>query len=134
MGRYAFHEDGVPFVWRMIFRKTATRFSGSCFGGIKPLMSVHDRPAVESSDVLLAALERANDAVVILDQDHRITHFNASAERIWGVARAEIRVGPPARSASMTSTKTAEPNSRSHVPTATVCALRCHSRMSDPAE
>src|ERR1700730_14085115 len=95
MGRYAFREDGVPFVWRMIFRKTATHFSGSCFGGIKPLMSVHDRPAVESSDVLLAALERANDAVVILDQDHRITHFNASAERIWGVARAEI-LGRPA--------------------------------------
>src|ERR1700758_3590280 len=63
--------------------------------GIKPLMSVHERPAVESSDVLLAALERSNDAVVILDQDHRITHFNASAERIWGVARAEI-LGRPA--------------------------------------
>ena len=53
-------------------------------------MSVHDRSAVESSEVLLAALERANDAVVILDQDHRITHFNASAERIWGLARAGI--------------------------------------------
>src|ERR1700753_2569075 len=58
-------------------------------------MFVHDRPAVESSDVLLAALERANDAVVILDQDHRITHFNASAERIWGLARAGI-LGRPA--------------------------------------
>jgi diguanylate cyclase (GGDEF)-like protein/PAS domain S-box-containing protein len=58
-------------------------------------MSVHDRPAVESSDVLLAAIERANDAVVILDQDHRITHFNAAAERIWGIARAEV-LGRPA--------------------------------------
>ena len=53
-------------------------------------MSVHDRLPVESSDVLLAALERANDAVVILDQDHRITHFNASAERIWGRVRADV--------------------------------------------
>ena len=59
------------------------------------MMSVHDRPAVESSDVLLAAIERANDAVVILDQDHRVCHFNASAERIWGLARAEI-LGRPA--------------------------------------
>src|SRR6202000_1827530 len=50
---------------------------------------------VESSDVLLAALERANDAVVILDQDRRITHFNASAERIWGISRTEI-LGQPA--------------------------------------
>ena len=58
-------------------------------------MSVHERPAVENSDVLLAALERANDAVVILDHDHRITHFNASAERIWGLARAEV-LGRPA--------------------------------------
>ena len=60
---------------------------------IRPPM--HDRPAVESADVLLAALERANDAVVILDQDHRISHFNASAERIWGVGRAGI-LGRPA--------------------------------------
>src|SRR5579871_110806 len=58
-------------------------------------MSVHDRPSVESSDVLLAALERANDAVVILDQDLRITHFNASAERIWGRPGAEM-LGRPA--------------------------------------
>lgn len=58
-------------------------------------MSLHDRSAPENPDVLLAALERANDAVVILDQDHRITHFNASAERIWGIARSEI-LGRPA--------------------------------------
>ncbi|HET7887121.1 MAG TPA: EAL domain-containing protein [Bradyrhizobium sp.] len=58
-------------------------------------MSVPQRAAVESSDVLLAALERANDAVVILDQDHRVTHFNASAELIWGLARAAI-LGQPA--------------------------------------
>ena len=57
-------------------------------------MSVHDRPLAESSDLLLAALERTNDAVVILDRDHRITHFNASAERIWGLARTEV-IGRP---------------------------------------
>jgi diguanylate cyclase (GGDEF)-like protein/PAS domain S-box-containing protein len=79
----------------MIFRKATTHFSGSCFGVIDPLMSVHDRPLLESTDVLLAALEQANDAVVILDQDHRITHFNASAERIWGIGRAEV-LGRPA--------------------------------------
>jgi diguanylate cyclase (GGDEF)-like protein/PAS domain S-box-containing protein len=59
-------------------------------------MSVHDRSAVESSDVLLSALERASDAVLILDEDHRITHFNASAERIWGLARAEVLGRPTA--------------------------------------
>jgi diguanylate cyclase (GGDEF)-like protein/PAS domain S-box-containing protein len=62
---------------------------------VKPLMSVHDRPAAETSDVLLAAIERANDAVVILDQDHHVSHFNTAAERIWGVRRAEI-LGQPA--------------------------------------
>jgi len=50
---------------------------------------------MENSDVLLAAFERANEAVVILDQDHRVTHINASAERIWGIARAAI-LGRPA--------------------------------------
>ncbi len=44
----------------------------------------------QTSDVLLAALERANDAVVILDQDHRVTHFNAAAEQIWGRRREEM--------------------------------------------
>ena len=58
-------------------------------------MSVHDGPAAEISDVLLAAFERTNDAVVILDQAHRISHFNAAAERIWGLARTEI-LGRPA--------------------------------------
>src|ERR1700739_1318137 len=58
-------------------------------------MSVHDRPAAEISDVLLAALERANDAVVILDQDHHVSHFNAAAEQIWGRTRDEI-LGRPA--------------------------------------
>lgn len=58
-------------------------------------MSMHERPAVESSGVLLAAVERTSDAVVILDQDRRITHFNASAERIWGVTRTQI-LGRPA--------------------------------------
>ena len=53
-------------------------------------MSAHERPAVESSDVLLAALDRANDAVVVLDQDRQVRHFNAAAERIWGIARSEI--------------------------------------------
>ena len=58
-------------------------------------MSVPDRAAAETSDVLLAALERANDAVVILDQDHHVSHFNTAAERIWGINRAEI-LGRPA--------------------------------------
>ena len=53
-------------------------------------MSVPDRAAAETSDVLLAVLERANDAVVILDQDHRIRHFNGAAEQIWGRSRGEV--------------------------------------------
>ena len=58
-------------------------------------MSLHDQSATENSDVLLAALEQSNEAVVILDQDQRVSHFNASAERMWGIARTEI-LGRPA--------------------------------------
>ncbi len=58
-------------------------------------MSLHDQSATENSDVLLAAFEQSNDAVVILDQDQRVSHFNASAERMWGIARTEI-LGRPA--------------------------------------
>jgi len=53
-------------------------------------MSAPDNPATETLDVLLAALERADDGVVIVDDAHRITHFNASAERIWKLARADV--------------------------------------------
>jgi diguanylate cyclase (GGDEF)-like protein/PAS domain S-box-containing protein len=53
-------------------------------------MSASDHLATETPDVLLAALERADDGVVIVDGAHRITHFNASAERIWKLARTDV--------------------------------------------
>ena len=53
-------------------------------------MRAPDYPAVETPDLLLAALERANDAVVIVDSDLRVSHFNAAAELIWGQDRAEV--------------------------------------------
>ncbi len=56
-------------------------------------MLVHDCPAVETPEFLLAALEQASDAVVIVDSDHRVRYFNAAAERIWGFSRARILGG-----------------------------------------
>jgi diguanylate cyclase (GGDEF)-like protein/PAS domain S-box-containing protein len=53
-------------------------------------MNAREYPLVETPDVLLAALERANDAVVIIDSDLRVSHFNAAAELIWGLGRAEV--------------------------------------------
>jgi diguanylate cyclase (GGDEF)-like protein/PAS domain S-box-containing protein len=53
-------------------------------------MRAHDDPLVETADVLLAALERANDAVVVVDGDLRVRHVNAAAELIWGVDRADM--------------------------------------------
>ena len=44
----------------------------------------------ETPEVLLAALERAEEGIVIVDSAHRITHFNAGAERIWKLARADV--------------------------------------------
>src|ERR1700746_1036766 len=43
--------------------------------------------------VLLAALERANEAILIVDDDLRVNHFNAAAELIWGMDRAEVLGG-----------------------------------------
>jgi diguanylate cyclase (GGDEF)-like protein/PAS domain S-box-containing protein len=54
------------------------------------MMRAHDDPLVETADVLLAALERANDAVVVIDGDLRVSHVNAAAELIWRVARADM--------------------------------------------
>jgi PAS domain S-box-containing protein len=49
-----------------------------------------DAPDDIAGDVLLAAFERASDAVVILDHDHHVSHFNAAAELVWGMPRAEV--------------------------------------------
>jgi diguanylate cyclase (GGDEF)-like protein/PAS domain S-box-containing protein len=54
------------------------------------MMRTSDFPVVESPDVLLAAIERANDAVVIIDGNLCVSHFSAAAELIWGLERAEV--------------------------------------------
>ncbi len=53
-------------------------------------MRAPDYPALETPDLLLAAFERANDAVVIIDSDLHVSHCNAAAELIWGLDRAEM--------------------------------------------
>ena len=53
-------------------------------------MRATDCTAVESPEFLLAALEQAADAVLILDGDLRVSHCNAAAETIWGSPRAEL--------------------------------------------
>jgi diguanylate cyclase (GGDEF)-like protein/PAS domain S-box-containing protein len=53
-------------------------------------MFASDCVATETPDVLLAALECADDGVVIVDGARRITHFNAGAERLWKLARTDV--------------------------------------------
>lgn len=53
-------------------------------------MHASDCPTVDTTEFLLAALEQASEAVVIVDSDLRISHFNAAAEAIWGVPRTEV--------------------------------------------
>jgi diguanylate cyclase (GGDEF)-like protein/PAS domain S-box-containing protein len=53
-------------------------------------MRAHACPVVETPEFLLAALERANEAVVIVDHELRVSHFNAAAELIWQLDRAEV--------------------------------------------
>ena len=53
-------------------------------------MRASDCPTVDTSEFLLAALEQASEAVVIIDSDLRVSHFNAAAESIWGVTRQDI--------------------------------------------
>lgn len=53
------------------------------------MMAASDCVVTEMPDVLRAALERADDGIVIIDGARRITHFNAGAERIWKLTRAE---------------------------------------------
>src|ERR1700716_2306343 len=54
------------------------------------MMSERETAAGETPDFLLAALERAHEAVVIVDRDLHVSFFNAAAELIWGLDRAEV--------------------------------------------
>lgn len=53
-------------------------------------MHAIDHAVAKTPDVLLAALERTNDAIVIVDGELNVSHFNAAAELIWGMDRAEV--------------------------------------------
>jgi diguanylate cyclase (GGDEF)-like protein/PAS domain S-box-containing protein len=53
-------------------------------------MRASDCPTVDTSEFLLAALEQASEAVVIIDSDLHVSHFNVAAESIWGVTREDI--------------------------------------------
>ena len=53
-------------------------------------MHASDCPTVDTTEFLLAALEQASEAVVIIDGDLHVSHFNAAAESVWGVAREDI--------------------------------------------
>jgi diguanylate cyclase (GGDEF)-like protein/PAS domain S-box-containing protein len=53
-------------------------------------MDASGYPTVDTPEFLLAALEQASEAVVIIDGDLHISHFNAAAESIWGVPRTEV--------------------------------------------
>ncbi|MGY2903033.1 EAL domain-containing protein [Bradyrhizobium sp. URHC0002] len=53
-------------------------------------MRASDFPTIDTTEFLLAALEQASEAIVIVDSDLCIRHFNAAAEAIWGVRRAEV--------------------------------------------
>ncbi len=53
-------------------------------------MHALDGGVAETPEILLAALERVNDGIVIVDANRHVSHFNAAAERIWGMSRAEV--------------------------------------------
>jgi diguanylate cyclase (GGDEF)-like protein/PAS domain S-box-containing protein len=53
-------------------------------------MRACDCSAAESSEFLLAALEQASDAVIIVDGNLRVSHCNAAAELIWATPRAQL--------------------------------------------
>jgi len=44
----------------------------------------------ETSDFMLAAVERCSDSMVFIDADLRIRHLNAAAERLFGCSRADL--------------------------------------------
>jgi len=81
---YAFRENGASPPRSDLDRQ---------HGHLGWMMSERDTRVVETPDFLLAALERADEAVVIFDRDLHVGFFNAGAEMIWGKNRAEVLGG-----------------------------------------
>lgn len=50
----------------------------------------HARASAVNGGRLEQILEQALDAVVSIDEENRVTFFNAAAERLWGYARQEV--------------------------------------------
>ena len=46
--------------------------------------------ASDTARSLLAGIEQATTAVVMIDADNNVIHFNAAAERMWGYDRSEV--------------------------------------------
>ncbi|WP_407174915.1 EAL domain-containing protein [Bradyrhizobium sp. STM 3562] len=53
-------------------------------------MRAHDLSAAETPELPLAALERANDAIVFIDGDFRVSYFSKAAEEMWGLDRDDV--------------------------------------------
>src|SRR6218665_470865 len=44
----------------------------------------------DAARTLLAGIEQAADAIVMIDSHNAIIHFNAAAEQLWGYQRGEV--------------------------------------------
>ena len=60
-------------------------------------MRASDYPTVDTPEFLLAALEQASEAIVIIDSDLRVSHFNAAAESIVAGSQHHAVAGHIAR-------------------------------------
>ena len=95
-------------------------------------MRASDCPTVDTTEFLLAALEQASEAVVIIDSDLRVSHFNAAAESIWGVAREDI-LGLDASCLGLTDLHGRTPRSRSGAADGSRIRAPCRPRASRSA-
>ena len=53
-------------------------------------MHALDHAAADTPEIILAALERVSEAIVIVDGKGQVIYFNSAAEAIWGMDRAEM--------------------------------------------
>ena len=53
-------------------------------------MHALDLAAADTPEILLAALERVSEAIVIVDGKGQVIQFNSAAEAIWGMDRAQM--------------------------------------------
>jgi len=84
------HRRSGPEIWVRVSLTPVTNEAGEFVGSLRIFTDLSDRKRYEERIAEQAALlDKAQDAIIVLDTDYRIIYWNRSAERVYGWSSSE---------------------------------------------